>query len=161
SLSDTQIDTIVRWIDGGAPKGDMKDMPSPMKWPTEQGWNFTSMFGEPDLIIRSTPYTQKAGAQDAWWKPTVPTGLTEARWVRAIETRPATVKGRKIVHHAIARLQQDESLAPADVRDPDADSSAATAAGGGGTFSEWAVGKQGEIMRPGSGKLMLPGSRIT
>ena len=25
---------------------------------------------------------------------------------------------------------------------------------------EWAVGKQGEIMRPNSGKLMLPGSRI-
>ena len=25
---------------------------------------------------------------------------------------------------------------------------------------EWAVGKQGEMMRPGSGKLMLPGARI-
>ena len=25
---------------------------------------------------------------------------------------------------------------------------------------EWAVGKQGEIMRPNSGKLMLPGSKI-
>ena len=25
---------------------------------------------------------------------------------------------------------------------------------------EWAVGKEGEIMRPNSGKLMLPGSRI-
>src|SRR5262245_59448879 len=31
SLSDAQIDTIVRWIDAGAPRGDMKDMPSPMK----------------------------------------------------------------------------------------------------------------------------------
>ena len=29
-----------------------------------------------------------------------------------------------------------------------------------GTFSEWAVGKQGEMMRPNSGKLMLPGSTI-
>src|SRR5688572_10290377 len=37
SLSDVQLDTIVRWIDAGAPKGDPKDMPSPMKWPTEQG----------------------------------------------------------------------------------------------------------------------------
>ncbi len=25
---------------------------------------------------------------------------------------------------------------------------------------EWAVGKQGEMMRPNSGKLMLPGSKI-
>ena len=170
SLSDAQIDTIVRWIDGGAPRGDMKDMPSPMKWPAEQGWNFAAMFGqtEPDLIIRSTPYTQKKGAQDAWWKPSVPTGLTEARWVRAIEIRPGTVKGRKIVHHAIARLQQTEANNPAVQQPADADpdnaaAGAATAtagAAGGGTFMEWAVGKQGEIMRPNSGKLMLPGSRI-
>ena len=167
SLSDVQIDTIVRWIDGGAPKGDMKDMPTPMKWPTEQGWNFASLFGqsEPDLIIRSTPYTQKKGAQDAWWKPSVPTGLTEARWVRAIEIRPSTVKGRKIVHHAIARLQQTEANAAAQpAADADEPAAAGTgtsaAAGSAGLFMEWAVGKQGEIMRPNSGKLMLPGSRI-
>jgi len=159
SLTDTEIDTIVRWVDGGTPKGDLKDMPAAIQWPAEQGWNFAEMFGqkEPDLIIRSTPYTQKAGAQDAWWKPSVPTGLTEARWVRAIEIRPGTVKGRKITHHAIARLQQNEASAPPEIRDPDG---AATAAGGGGTFMEWAVGKQGELMRPNSGKLMLPGSRI-
>ena len=159
SLTDTEIDTIVRWVDGGTPKGDLKDMPAAIQWPAEQGWNFAEMFGqkEPDLIIRSTPYTQKAGAQDAWWKPSVPTGLTEARWVRAIEIRPGTVKGRKITHHAIARLQQNEANAPPEIRDPDG---AATAAGGGGTFMEWAVGKQGELMRPNSGKLMLPGSRI-
>jgi mono/diheme cytochrome c family protein len=27
SLTDEQVDTIVRWIDGGAPQGDPKDMP--------------------------------------------------------------------------------------------------------------------------------------
>ena len=160
SLTDDQIDIIVRWVDGGAPKGDAKDTPAPVRWPNEQGWNFASMFGqtEPDLIIRSTPYTQKKGSQDAWWKPNVPTGLTEARWVRAIEIRPSSVKGRKIMHHAIARLQQNEALAPPEVRDPDG--GGAAAAGGGGIFMEWAVGKQGELMRPNSGKLMLPGSRI-
>ena len=161
SLTDQQIDTILRWVDGGSPKGDAKDMPAPVQWP-EQNWNFAALFGQtqPDLIIRSTPYTQKAGSQDAWWKPSVPTGLTEARWVRAIEIRPGTVKGRKITHHAIARLQQNEALAPLEVRDPDGNGAAATTAGGGGTFMEWAVGKQGELMRPNSGKLMLPGSRI-
>jgi hypothetical protein len=160
SLTDEQIDTIVRWVDGGSPKGDPKDLPAPVQWPAEQGWNFASMFEqtEPDLIIRSTAYTQKKGSQDAWWRPNVPTGLTEARWVRAIEIRPGTVKGRKITHHAIARLQQNEALAPPEVRDPDG--GGAAAAGGGGTFMEWAVGKQGELMRPNSGKLMLPGSRI-
>lgn len=156
SLSDAQIDTIVRWVDAGATKGDPKDMPPPKQWPSEQGWNFAKQFGqtEPDLIIRSLPWTQKAGANDAWWKPVVETGLTEARWVRAIEIRPGSVKGRRITHHAIARLQQKETD-PIAANDDDANGNPLP-----GTFMEWAVGKQGEMMRPGSGKLMLPGSKI-
>ncbi len=157
SLSDEQVATVLTWIDSGAPKGDMKDMPAPKQWPNEQVWNFASMFGqtEPDLVIRSTPWTQKAGQNDAWWKPIVETGVSEPRWVRAIEIRPATVKGRKITHHAIARLQQDDP----DVQQ-NADQDAGAVFANTGLFMEWAVGKQGEIMRPNSGKLMLPGSKI-
>ena len=72
------------------------------------------MFGqtEPDLIIRSAPWTQKAGANDTWWKPIVETGLTEPRWVRAVEVRPGTVKGRKITHHANTDLLQIDPDAP-------------------------------------------------
>jgi hypothetical protein len=161
SLTEAEIDTIVRWVNASSPKGDPKDMPAAVKWPDESKWNFAEMFGgPPDLIIKSTPYLQKAGAPDAWWHPVAETGLTEARWVRAIEIRPADVKGRKVVHHAIARLQQNEELAPAAVRDSAANA-AADQQQGGGTFMEWAVGKQGEIMRPNSGKLLLPGSRFT
>ncbi len=156
SLTDDQIDTIVRWVDAGAPKGNPRDMPAARQWPSGQGWYLARNFGqtEPDLIVRSTPWTQKAGANDTWWKPVAETGLTEPRWVRAIELRPGTVKGRKITHHAIARLQQDET-------DPLAQNPADSNGNPQpGTFMEWAVGKQGEIMRPNSGKLMLPGSRI-
>jgi mono/diheme cytochrome c family protein len=156
SLSDAQIDTIVKWVSNGAPKGDPKDMPPAMEWPENDGWNFEKLYGKgPDLVIKSPAYTQKGDAQDAWYKPVVPTGLTEARWVRAIEMRPGTVKGRKITHHALARLQQEDgetgaSAAPAPGQDDP----------GPGLFMEWAVGKQGEIMRENSGKLMLPGSKI-
>ncbi len=156
SLSDAEIDTVARWVDAGAPKGDPKDMPPPKQWPSEQGWNYAKLFGqaEPDLVIKSLPWTQKAGANDAWWKPVVETGLTEARWVRAIEIRPGSVKGRRITHHAIARLQQKETD-PIAANDDDANGNPLP-----GTFMEWAVGKQGEMMRPGSGKLMLAGSKI-
>ena len=148
SLTDDQIATISRWVDNGAPEGDPKDMPKAKEWPDGQMWTYAAMFGqkEPDLIIRSTTWTQKKGLNDTWWKPVVPTGLTEPRWVRAIEVRPGTVKGRKITHHANSDLIQDE---PGEVTQA-----------GPGRFMEWAVGKEGEIMRPNSGKLMLPGSRI-
>ncbi|HEY7447421.1 MAG TPA: cytochrome c [Vicinamibacterales bacterium] len=147
SLSDDQIATIVKWVDDGAPQGDPRDLPPLKTWPEGQGWNYAAQFGqEPDLIVRSEPWTQRAGANDTWWKPIVETGITEPRWVRAIEVRPGTVKGRKITHHANSDLLQNE---PGELTQA-----------GPGRFMEWAVGKDGEIMRPNSGKLMLPGSRI-
>jgi hypothetical protein len=157
SLNEEQINTIVRWVDGGAQKGDPKDMPPPKVWPDESVWNFAGLFGgPPDLILKSPLYTVPAVAQDAWYKPTVDTGLTEPRWVRAIEIHPSTVKGRRITHHALAMLQQQERSGNA------ADDAAALFGfGAGGLFMEWAVGKQGEIMRPNSGKLMMPGSKIS
>jgi hypothetical protein len=148
SLTDAEIATIAKWVDNGAPEGDPKEMPRAKEWPDGQVWTYAPMFGqkEPDLIIRSTAWTQKKGLNDTWWKPVVSTGLTEPRWVRAIEVRPGTVKGRKITHHANSDLIQDE---PGEMTQA-----------GPGRFMEWAVGKEGEIMRPNSGKLMLPGSRI-
>jgi hypothetical protein len=150
SLTDDQIDTIVRWIDAGAPQGDPKDMPPPRTWPEDQGWNFAAQLGKtgPDLIITSPEFTMPAVSQDAWDKRVTPTGLTEERWVRAIEIRPRTVKGRRITHHAVAYLEQDEPVA------------AGAATGLPSFFMEWAVGKQGELMNPDTGKLLLPGSRI-
>jgi hypothetical protein len=129
-------------------------MPPPKQWPDESKWQLASKYGPPDLIVKSTPYTMPAVAQDVWWRPTVPTGLTEARWVRGIEIRPSTIKGRKITHHALARLVQNEDM-PRDLftNDPNVV--------GDGLFMEWAVGKNADEMRPGSGRLMLPGSKIT
>ncbi len=155
SLSQKEIDTIVAWASSGAPQGNPADLPPPVKWADGNGWNFAKELGktEPDLIVRSPQYTQKATAMDAWYKPVVETGLTEARWVRAIEMRPSTIKGRKITHHALAFLMQDEKEAQAMLSSSDADS-------GAGLFMEWAVNKQGEMLRENTGKLMLPGSKI-
>jgi hypothetical protein len=153
SLTDQELDIVLRWVNAGAPKGDARDMPPPVQWPSEEKWNFAELFGgPPDLILKSPAYTQRSTAQDAWYKPVVSTGLTEPRWVRAIEIRPGTPKGRKVTHHALARLIQDEK---SDEFKALADEDAIP-----GLFMEWAVGKQGEIMRPNSGKLMLPGSKI-
>ena len=146
SLSDEQIATILAWVDQGAMRGDPKDMPPPRQWPTDQGWNYAARFGqkEPDLIIRNVPWTMKAGDGNTWVKRIVDTGVTEPRWVRAIEVRPGSVAGNKITHHANVDIDQVEPDGTVTV----------------GRFMEWAVGKEGELMRPNTGKLMLPGSRI-
>jgi hypothetical protein len=151
SLTRVEIDTIVRWVDAGAPRGNPADMPPPAVFADDDVWNFADQFGgPPDVIVTSTPHTMPALSQDHWWKPEVPTGLTEDRWVRALEMRPSTVAGRKVVHHALARLQQEE----------DREDLGAAAAVGPGLLMEWAVGKQGEIMRENSGKLIKADSSI-
>ncbi len=163
SLSDAQLDTIVRWVDGGAPMGDPKDMPPPVKWDDRSEWKLASRLGrEPDIIVKAEPYTMEARTQDKWWKPISDVGLTEARWVMAAEVR-STPRGRAILHHAVASLIQDESLAPEQFRVSAADTGNADdvgPGGGAGLFYEWAVGKDGDIYRANTGKLLLPGAKI-
>ncbi len=162
SLTDAQIDTIVRWVDAGAPLGDPADMPEPVEWPDPSAWQLASQFGEPDLIIRSEPFTVPATGQDKWWRPTVDTGLTEERWVKAIEIRPSHPNGRKVVHHVLASLIQEEKgiVGLASTAGDDTTVLPSGRRRSAGLFMEWAVGKVGEVFPDGAGKLMLPDSQI-
>jgi hypothetical protein len=154
SLSDAQIDTIARWADAGAPLGDPKDMPAARQWPAGNEWKATKELGQPDLVVKAEPYTMTAHHQDVWWRPTSTIPLTEPRWVRAIEVRPGTMRGRKITHHAVAYLVQDDPdmMAPG-ASDPDV--------GFRAFLMEWAIGKGYDLYRPDTGKLILPGSQIS
>jgi mono/diheme cytochrome c family protein len=106
SLTDQQIGTIVGWVDAGAPQGDPKDLPAPKAWPDDLAWRLEEMFKRPpDLTVKSTPWTQPAEGQDQWWQPVVDSGLTEDRWIRAVEVRPS-LKGRRIVHHGNSALAE-------------------------------------------------------
>jgi hypothetical protein len=147
SLSDEQIATIVRWVDDGAPGGDMKDMPPPKQLPDNDGWQLAQQFGAPDFVVKSEPWTMPAAGQDVWFKPLTPIPVTEPRWVRAVEMRPASLAGRRITHHALAFLQQEE---------PGSNTGIVTQ----GLLMEWAVNKNYDIYRPNTGKLLVPGARI-
>lgn len=161
SLTDSQIAAIVRWVDSGAPLGDPKDMPPPKQWPDDEGWQLARQYGPPDLVLKSEPYTMPAHGQDVWFKPLTEVPITEARWVRAVEMRPGTTAGRKIMHHVLARLVQDESAGrPTPNAAAGDDAAAAGGMGGAGLLMEWAIGKSYDTYRPNTGKLLLPGSHI-
>src|SRR5579872_4786440 len=154
SLSDEQIAKVVRWVDAGAPMGNPKDMPAAKQWPDENEWQLAKTYGQPDFVVQSDPYTMPAVSQDQWWKPTTALPITEPRWVRAVEMRPGTLAGRRITHHAIAYLLQQEPKSEAAQNDPFA------ALAGGGILMEWAVGKQYDVYRPNTGKLLMPGAKV-
>ena len=153
SLSEAQIGAIVRWVDSGAPAGNPKDMPPAKQWGAENEWKAAKDLGQPDLVVKSDPYTMAAHHQDVWWRPSSDIPLTEPRWVKAVEIRPGTLAGRRITHHAVAYLAQNDpdSILPgsdADVR-------------GRAMLMEWAIGKGYDLYRPDTGKLILPGAQIS
>ena len=116
SLSDQEIDTIVQWVDAGAPAGDPADMPPQPDLAEGGAWHLEAEFGRPpDFIVRSPPYDVVDNGQDQWWQPTVPVaGLDEGRWIRAYEFKPAWPLGLRVVHHGHAYLDvegQDVGIA--------------------------------------------------
>jgi hypothetical protein len=169
SLSDDQVDTIVRWVDGGAMQGDPKDLPPPKPLVTDNEWKAVrDGYGPPDLVVKSSEYTMPAEHQDVWYRPASTLDLNEPRWVRLVEIRPSSLKARKIIHHSIAHLVLKD--------DPESvNTGTATGPGGRGLggndpdaivnarpqLMEWAIGKGYDLYRPGTGKLMLPGESIT
>jgi len=155
SLSDAEINTIVDWVEAGAPEGDPKLAPPPVKWPDPNVWQFEDRFGAPDLVVKSAPFTRTARGEDKWFRPATETGLTEERWVKAIEIKPSFPDGRRVVHHVLTMLEQEEHGVTGLA-------STATEMGpmSAGLFMEWALGKSGEIFNEDAGKLMLPGAKI-
>ena len=45
SLSDAEINTIVSWIDAGAPQGDPKDLRPGKVWPSDDVWHLADQYG--------------------------------------------------------------------------------------------------------------------
>jgi hypothetical protein len=96
SLKQADIDTIVAWVDGGAPLGDPKDMPAAPAF--TDGWSI----GKPDLIFKmQQPFTVPADGTVPYTYVTIPTNLKEDIWIRGVELRPTD---RRVVHHIISSL---------------------------------------------------------
>jgi hypothetical protein len=96
SLTDAEIDTIVRWIDAGAREGAAADLPKAKTFASGTGWEI----GTPDLIVtQKEPFKMYPAGSDWWSTFSVETGLTEDRWIKAVQLKPGN---KKIVHHFCA-----------------------------------------------------------
>jgi hypothetical protein len=165
SLSDTQIDTIVRWVDGGAPQGDPKDLP-PAKPPvtTNEWQGVMDGYGPPDVVIKSSEYKMPAKHQDVWYRPTSDIPITEPRWIRMVEIRPSNLSARKTLHHSVAYqvLSQDNVQAiNTGIAPGPSTVSADDALNRRPMIMEWAIGKGYDRYRDETGKLVVPGEKIS
>jgi hypothetical protein len=92
-LKDSDIALIQAWVKQGMPEGAASDKPALPKFAS--GWRL----GEPDLVVEMpTAYHIPADGADIYRNIALPLGLTEDKWITAIEMRPTA---RTVVHHVL------------------------------------------------------------
>ncbi|MBI1790415.1 MAG: cytochrome c [Acidobacteria bacterium] len=134
-LSQKEIDTVVAWVDAGAPKGEDRDLPPSPKF--EEGW----VLGKPDMVVRLVDEVEVPAEGVIPYKYlTVPAGFTEDRWVQAAEIRPGT---RTVVHHIIVNVREPGAAGPD---------------GRGFKLAGFAPGEQPKVFPKGTAKLVKAGS---
>ena len=166
SLSQKQIDTIVAWVDAGAPQGDPKDMPPAKPISADNEWTgVKDGFGKPDLVIRSSEYKMPAKGQDVWYRPMSDIPITEPRWVKMVEIRPTNLNARKVVHHSIAYhvLSPDnvQAVNTGTANGPAPAAAVEDLVNRRPQLMEWAIGKGYDLFAEGTGKLIMPGEKLS
>jgi hypothetical protein len=146
SLSDAEIATIVNWVEAGAPRGRQADMPPPRVFADAMQWGI----GTPDLVVKYPVSNVPAAGPDLFGNLYADIPLTEDRYIKAVQTRPATRAARRVIHHALSHAV-DKSYA--DVGDDSA------ALAGVQFLVEYAAGKNGEVFPEHSGVLLEAGRK--
>ncbi|MBC7982587.1 MAG: hypothetical protein H7Y02_01915 [Candidatus Obscuribacterales bacterium] len=97
TLSSTEITTMMRWIDAGAPQdgnpGDDNKDPLTEFVKRDNQW----AFGEPDHIVELPPQTVPAMGSPDFSELVLPIGLQTDRWLRASQFMPGD---KRVLHHA-------------------------------------------------------------
>jgi hypothetical protein len=104
-LSQADKDTIVRWVNAGAPEGNPADLPPQPVYP--DGW----AIGKPDAIFAlGEEYPVAASGTIDYKYFEVPTNFTEDKWIQAFEVKPGAPS---VVHHVIVYARPPQRPRPA------------------------------------------------
>jgi hypothetical protein len=132
-LKQSEIDTIVAWVNAGAPEGDASDLPAAPHF--LEGWNI----GKPDQIFDyGVDFDVPAEGVVDYQYFKVPTNFTEDKWIEAAEIRP---QHRAVTHH-INVFILEPGQKPAD----------------GAMLTGFAPGVQPLNLEPGTAMLVKAGS---
>jgi hypothetical protein len=109
-LAQKDIDTLVAWVDAGAPKGNDADLPPPPsvppKWLHPKGLAPDAVLSLPEISVSATgeiPYVQQR----------IKVPLPADKWIVAMQVRPGN---NALVHHmGITEVTLANGVSPADL----------------------------------------------
>lgn len=99
-ISDADLQTLVHWIDAGAPRGSNPDEPL-AGLSFQEGWEL----GEPDLVVYAEDFTIPATGVIDYRYPIIDLPFDKDVYVKAIQFIPTE---RSVVHHMIASVVEPQ-----------------------------------------------------
>ncbi len=138
-LPQREIELIVSWVEGGAPKGEAKHYPA-----AKNGW----ALGAPDLLLQPEKESQLSGeGEEVARCYALPTGLKANAWLRALDFQPGNgplVQRATFVLHTGAGNPCGKA---AGVANPN-------------LLGQWAPGQAPLQLPTGTGRLLPAGAQI-
>ncbi len=153
-LSAGEKTTLADWVEAGCPEGDPRDAPTPRSWASS--WPL----GEPDLILQvAEPYELSAEGNDEHRVFVVPSGLTEGKWIAAVDCRPGNTR---VVHHILAAFDVGRRARILDRADPKPGYKVFGGFGirPDGSLGGWSPGKRPTFAPEGTGRYLPAGSDV-
>jgi len=158
SLTDEQIDTVGRWVDGGAPEGDAKDAPPALKLLEPTEW----ALGKPDLIVSSPVIYIPAIASD--WSGSLgksPIPLKENRYAMSAEYKEVNSKAastgsvgaRFVFHHGTTAMSGPDQAEEEEIQGE-------VQGTGIGALPIHEVGRNGDVFPSDAGHLVPAGGYV-
>jgi hypothetical protein len=143
-LSQREIDLIVSWVEGGAPKGDLKELPASNMPPA---WEL----GKPNQILAPSRDVRVGASEKSRKCFILPTGFKEEKWLSGIEFKPGN---ERVVHSATISLVPNTAKAVAG------GACTPVATRGQQPLSSWVPGQNSSLLPSGVARLIPVRSQI-
>lgn len=157
SMPQSEIDTLIAWVDNGAPEGDAQDVRAPREF--LKGWNIP----QPDLVVgMDKAFPVPAESKIDYQYIIIPLNLKEDKWVQMVESRPSDPS---VVHHVVVFIRDPESkwlrdVSPQTPTAPKGDSRQHVGGFGNEILHIYTPGNVPDMFRPGQAKLIKAGSDL-
>ena len=100
-VSKQDLQTLIHWIDAGAPRGDGETDPLERHTPTASEWEL----GEPDYIVRGPEHSiPSTGVLDYYYND-IELPFAEDKWVKAVQYRAGDPS---VLHHLMTFVSEPE-----------------------------------------------------